>query len=161
MATSVVLFITGCAADSAPSVVAEAVCPPEYSFVPATVAPMPSGVELTVPGGEPEQRSLSMRVAAEIEAGSQEARDTGYQPRFPGSNAVELVRGPVYFWVPTPLLFQAAQWAETHPGCFSDEARVRVYALRDRAAATAEAGIGVLRVESDEYGAVLAALRAS
>lgn len=106
------------------------------------------------------QVSRAGLLAVEIEDGSQAARDTRFVERDLGQ-PLDPVQGPVYFLVPTPLLFQGARWAEMHPACFSDEARVRVYALRDRAAATGEAGIAALRVESDEYDAVLAALRAS
>lgn len=131
VATAVVLG-AGCAADTAKTV---AVCPAEH-------------------------QGLALGVLDDITEGSRNTRDTSYVRSDPLSSLLEPVQGPVYFVVPTPLLFQAAQWAEMHPACFSDEARVRVYALRDRAAATGQAGTMALRVERDEYDAVLVALRA-
>lgn len=66
-------------------------------------------------------------------------------------------------WIGLPLVFRTAQWAEMYPACFSDEARVRVYALRDRASQPSDdvAGRHVIWVNKDEYDPLVAALHSS
>lgn len=98
------------------------------------VAPVDSG-----PVCPPEQVSRAGLLADEIKI------DASLDPYFD------------YLRIDRLVVFRTAQWADMYPACFSDEARVWVYALRDKAQ-TAE---GQVFLWKDDYEALLAALYSS
>lgn len=100
----------------------------------------------------PEHQGLAIAVADKIERRAQ--RQGGYGV----SQATGRRVATLNLFVNVPSIFEAARWADLHPACFTDEARVTVYALTDYINVS---GHLALQLDEAELAALLAALRAS